>query len=315
MSVIAAAKAVVQLIGIVMVSRDLSPDHHLQALMPRISAPAPPMASPVKLARTSIKKGDPVAEVPAHVEEHAAFIAFPARDYLSSKGWPPAGLETVNGYLFVRLDGERVSFTAEVDAKPVDDAMLNQTARISVPIADASPARASRLGLPHLQPCCNQAALKGGFQPPDFPAAVAVVDLPTGVAKGCWAKAKGVSGRVDTSITIENGGVLLITATKDKQQKQIRLDGNSKPIVANLPLDVIGLPRSGGLVNHYVAYYDMIDTTAACPTTTDCPLASERPEDDCRLTAVRPMGGKEEVDPLVTILARVGFECSNTQWP
>lgn len=325
----ATATAVLQFVGLILFSHELSPDRALIGLAPRISGHAshhgaPPPAMAKTIARR--EKSETRPEVVDTVEEHAAFIAFPARDYLSSKGWPPSGLETANGYLFVRLDGEHVTFRSEGRFGTV-----SSTAEVDLLGRKSSHERLDRdaMGLPHLQPCCKGAKLKKEFQAPDYPGAVAVFHLPSLKVKGCNANSKDVNvnaSRVDSRTAIDNNGVLVIAATRKGQEKTMRVNGNATIIVAHMPMDVItGKRGGGGNARHYQAYYDMIEEGSCSPDYRTC-AQSSAPRDSCFDRSIVREGtivlaGGEIVRPEVEeelpwwASARTDFECSNTQWP
>src|SRR5215212_7458022 len=148
-------------VGIVSFSTQFDPAlKEWQAVMPRISGRTPSLVE--RLFRTD-NDTTPVSVADPDIEPHTAFIAFEACDYISSKGWSPRGLETRAGYLYVVLDGDHVTFNGA-------------TQREEAP---------QLLDLPHMQPCCDRAALRREFQPPHYRGAAAVFRLGGGTLNAC----------------------------------------------------------------------------------------------------------------------------------
>jgi hypothetical protein len=278
-------------------SRDFTAEKQLQALIPLI--PYPTTAT----RHTRLGHG---------VEGHAAFIAFPACDYVSSDGWSPSGLEAVKGYLFVRLNGERVRFEDGSPSAPKAEPLSNaHTARVD---------EVDELRLPHLTKCCtNEMTLKQDYKGPDFRGAAAVFDLPSGHIQGCTSR----KTRVDTRMTFDNGGNLLISATKGRQRKSITLLGGAQVIVANFPeaflRKVAESPHSSP---HYEAYYAMTTAPSCAAQYRDC-VVKETSAEDCfdpsiireAIVAGAPVPLPMQAPPEFWTYARMDYECSNTQWP
>src|SRR5438045_86095 len=98
-----------QFIGLVTFSTQLSDDGHLIAFTPIITHAA---AMSSARSATDLPGGDAIgSQTSAEVEEHATIIAFKACNYVSTDGWPVQALERVPGYLYVSLNGVRVTFT------------------------------------------------------------------------------------------------------------------------------------------------------------------------------------------------------------
>lgn len=315
MTMVTVAAAVVQFVGIVVFSDQLSPGQdHLQAIMPRISAPDPHARK-----HGSVSEERPVPTINPHVEEHTAFIAFRACDYVSSRGWAPRGLETVPGYLFVPLDGEHVEFSAPG---------LTNSGTLRPSSARPKLDRQGRLKLPHLRPFCTSEAtpvtLKKEFQPP-FDGAVAVFDIRSGRVSACTGVInKEQSTRVDTRLTIDNAGLLVISASKtNESSKEIHLRDGAHVLVAHLPNDAV-TGQSSATANssqpHYTAYYDMIDHAGACSPDFISAIKSETPDGPCETSSdIRQIGSEVvaavDVPPDWSSFLRIDFECSNSQWP
>lgn len=82
-----AAQTIAHIVGIVVMSTNLSANHHLQAVVPFVPGP--------------------------HPEQHTAFIAFDKADYKDSRGWTVADLKPVSGMQWVPLDGVRVEISVD----------------------------------------------------------------------------------------------------------------------------------------------------------------------------------------------------------
>jgi hypothetical protein len=292
----ATTTAILQFIGIVLFTRELSDDNHLQAIMPRITA----SAAHEHAAAPPTKKAE---SVPADVEAHTAFIAFPHASYLDNKGWAPSALAVIPGYDYVRLDGEQIEFVSEKKIAP----------KRKGPNLTQQSQPAEELGLPHLKKCCSaMSTLKKQFQGPDFSGAAAVFDVRTGKASGCRASAAAPRGRVDTQLTLENDGSVTIRARKGKVTKEIRLRGDAQVYVANLPMSSLQVRNSRSpSAPHYEAYYAMADGGTRCENF-QCALDATMPACKAKLPArlqpgmgIKPKSGPDSID----------YECSNSQWP
>lgn len=304
-----AATALIHFIGIVVFSRELSPDHHLQALMPRISGSGP------IVRRAAVGTHPPLPLV--SVESHTAFIAFATCDYVSSTGWAPAGMETVPGQLFVRLDGERITIIPSIG--PARSTDVNSRRQPLPSTFEAG--NSNELLLPHLQKTCCPAMtkLKPDFQPPDFRGAAAVFDIPYGNASACGANAPGVQwSRIDTRVTIDNDGYLTISAKKDNKTKEIRLRGGAQVYVANLPSDFLepGVHTHIASAPHFMAYFQMSESPNSCsnwtvPVVKPCATPSLWREGIQGTPPPVPPGTSTSI----LEFARVDFECSNSLWP
>lgn len=306
-----ASTAIIQFVGLLVFSTQLSNDPGLlQAVMPRV---APERAHAERMVMTkSGRVPRDTAEAPhagQHVEEHAGVLIFLKSDLKSFKGWSPQPLTTVarGRYVYVRLNGERITFKA-ASAKTAQP----NSARNTTPAATAS----QGLGLPHLAQCCGaQAAMKSEFRHPNYQGAIAVFDLPTGRVSTCGAYAPGVSQtRIDTRLEIDNDGVLIIATTDPR--REIRLKGKATVLVANIPLqDITGVRGAGGSQHHYTAYYDMIDKTMACAQDFACAVEPAKEIRRCFDPSIIRESAPTTTAPDWGPLLRVDFQCSNTQYP
>jgi len=334
------AVALVQSIGIVMLTDQLAPDHRVQALIPRI----------------------PIVGKAAGVEAHSATLAFPARDYISSRGWPPTALEAVDGMLYVPLNGEHITITGS----PTGSGYVNNTiARQSPSGPPSTPVPLFlQLPLPHLRDdCCNGPMtqspatpqpsrttpspsrmarssaeavlvpsqttpgtplpkpidLTADFKPPAFKGAAAVVDFPAGMVSVDVCSA--AQGRNDTHVNVPNGGRIVIRAELPPYPpKEIVLDGHSQEIyLSNLPSWVLQSgPHRGhdhGLA-HYAAYFEMTDADEKRCGWSCAHRADKKCQDTAFLKAVAV--GAAPPQPVPTDRSpylRTDLECSNAQWP
>src|SRR5437763_6396387 len=94
-----------QFIGLVTFSTQLSLDQHLLAFTPIITSDSHVHAAATSSAKSStgiLHAGDAIDSASsAEVEEHVTIIAFKACNYVSTNGWPVQALESVPGYLYV----------------------------------------------------------------------------------------------------------------------------------------------------------------------------------------------------------------------
>jgi hypothetical protein len=312
----ASATAIIQFIGLFVFSTEWSPINHLQAIAPRISH-AEHAHTEKAVRRMAIDQ--PVGS--GAVEPHVAIIAFPACSYVSSDGWAPMALETAPGFLYVRLDGERVTFT---DSKAVVETAEKQ-----------APRSKETLKLPHLTNCFTRMdALKPGYAPPASPSAAigsnttAVFDFPpgSGDARACKGRTNeaGTMSRIDTVITKNIEGDLIISA--ENMNKRIRVKGDTHVLVANIATSFIdGSAPESASAHHFEVYFAMGLSNSGPPQYASQDLAgfgcaqNAEVEDSCVVSAIRqagrvesPVAAKSSVPPIVLI---VDYECSNTQWP
>jgi len=282
------ATAVIQIIGIFLVSYQIAPGG-LVAVAPRI-----PCSQTAQQTETILAGAAEEAMMQTGVEEHVALLLIPPCDFISSSGWTPQLLQTNKQvYLYVKLDGERIHFIANspsnISAKRVSD----------------------DLGLPHVfeKHCCEYPALRPEYMPPDYRLAAAVLDLSNGHPSACLS-----SKRTDTIVTIENGGTLTVEATNGSTTKQITVTGSGHVIFANVPIDAIpGTQPCGGGKAHYLAYGAMVQ---ACDTFVDCPVrqSSSTSCEDQPVVKTLDFNGHRFHTPVIPAI-RIDANCSNNQWP
>jgi hypothetical protein len=268
----AAATAVVHFIGIVAFSTQLSPDHHLQALMPRI--PARP----------------PAATQALDIEPHVAFLAFP-KDALVDKNVSLEAFPKESSMVWIRLDGARVS-------------ILPEGRRVKEQATTPS-------GLPSLRGFCPaMTKLSADFRERAFRGAAAVFDVPVGKTVACEARVNQKDiGRIDTELTIPNGGTIRIEIANPK--KTILLRGDTIVYAAHLPKSFFNPSlHDHGTEPHYMAYFAMNAKGVCRPKRLFNP---PRVADQC--SSVMVMAHHDVVlqahhdDPFTDV------QCSNSQWP
>jgi hypothetical protein len=299
-----AATAVIQTIGLFVFSHYILPGGHLGAIAPRIPCPT-----------ATLSKGDTAEKAMnlAGVEEHQALLVFSACDYRSSSGWTVAALETQPGKLYVKLDGEVITFRAALPrVRPINRSEfkrseLKTSARMTLP--NDAPIGAADLGLPHIQgQCCAQPALRPEYLPPDYKLAAAVVDFSNGRANTCM-----VGTRADTVVNIDNDGTLTIEGTKGETKKLLTLDGSAFVVFANVPMDATsGQKLCPATAPHYNAYAAMVQ---ACSKPVVCPIAASDVPNCKEGPQLITMGGGGHGPHSVGPMARLNAECSNNQWP
>ena len=286
----AAATAVLEIIGIVLITHT---GDHYRGIAPRILRPD---------AQIAIGNANP----PAGIEPHIAFLAFPACAYVSSKGWPPAAMEPVNGVLWVRLDGEKITVSS---AAAVRDSLTRTN-----PYA---------LHLPHLgDSCVGATKLLDDFQPPDFPGAQAVIDLPASATVKACHSSKVDASRLDTEARIPNDGTITLRAVKNGQTKEIELT-STRFYFADLPASYVDPlhNRARTSAPHNLAYLQMIEKPkTGCHMTAS--LVVTRPEipqcEEGEIFAL-PTGGSTSRSP-ETAMNEFRWHvfdalCANSQWP
>jgi hypothetical protein len=286
-----AATAVVHTLGIMALSYSLSPDGHLQAIVPRIE----PERTKHKIKATAdIQK--------TKVESHAALLAFRASDRIGGN-WKPAKHPAAKGYLYVELDGEQIHL---IDGLPT-------------PTVKQQPA--SIPGLPGLQTCCPDATLRAEFQPPKFSGAAAVVNFPLGNSKTetCGATVAGTKStelrrRIDTRIAVDNNGKLIVRSGS----KEIILKGSAELYLANIPRWALVNQKghTGGGVAHFQVYYAMVQFSPSCDFNKCYPAASATCDTVMRQPARLIGNAANEGPPLWgDSTAHIDYQCSNSQWP
>lgn len=313
--------AIIHFIGLAVFSRQFAgldkPAGPLQALLPRVSETGTPhqhVPPQQRMARVALEAEAPRA---SSVESHTAILAFPATSYITNHGWTPAELEIDGAYLYVRLNGEQITFSDSAPPRII-------TERRSLP-APSTPVAQPDIGLPHLKGCFNDLQeLKPAFRPP-FAGAVAVFTFPEGVARAQACSANSTisavqPSRTDTQVTMPVRGNLVITSRKGQSRKDIILYGDAKVIVGNLPTTWLeGDMTEHASAPHYEVYYAMGVTNTGNPGDFHCALNPDilRCEgaptptimptgDGSRRAKIPPWSGPDE---------HVDFRCSNTQWP
>jgi len=317
MPIAAATSAVIEFVGIIVLSNQLGIDGHLRAMLPRIQTYETAMkdrrVSKSESAQKAVK-----AMSSTKVEDHTAFIAFKACDYVSSKGWTVTAAENMPGYLYARLDGEQVQFLGS--AQTVDRLGRRISGQSAALFLNQS------LSLPHVTPCCKDPKLRPEYLPPDYLLAAAVFDIANGKVRSC----DSTGGRADSQISIANDGTLLVSATKDGATKELRLNGTAQVMVANLPPDALaGAPSMNhDMVAHKVAYSALVDVDSClrtdCVETRRVACGGQPPPDrtgfQTNVNVWRegvPQPGTEPAVRQIDIMGTIRYDeqCSNNQWP
>jgi len=289
---LAAAQAIAQTVGIILLSTQLSPDNHIQALIPRI-------------------------QHDAQVEDHTAFITFDSCDMIGSSGWTINRFTHVDGMLYVKLDRDRVKITTE-SAKPAR--------RVDRGIADTDDAPRRQpidLGLPHLRDtaCCGgKAHLRDEYVPPldlnaqldNTSALAALVDFPGATdAQACRGTA-GSSARIDTQIMLPPGDTVVISA----RGKTLRLKGSARVYIVDFPTSFLeGTADHVHRENHFLVYFEML---AGAKCNNDWRTCAGHAGGDCAAPFRRPGGHPLTVvpnDAFNNWAARVDILCSDSQYP
>jgi len=286
-----AAQAIAQTVGIILLSTQLSPDNHIQALIPRIRHDA-------------------------KVENHTPFIAFNSCDLIGSSGWTIKHLTAVDGILYVELDRDRVKVTTESAIAPspghgIDDSNLTPHHQ------------AVDLGLPHLidpKKCCGgKASLSPDYTPPKALDAeldsssklAALVDFPMANSAGACAGTTGDNPRIDTLITLPPGDTVIISS----RQKSLRLKGGAHFYVVDFPTSFLdGTADHSHTENHFLVYFEMLDG-ATCKDWHSC--AGNAGGGDCQAPFRRPGGALPTAVPdgFNHWAARIDINCSDSQYP
>jgi hypothetical protein len=261
-------------------------------LLPKVgSGTMPHMPDMPATARTSASTRvryvvpTPVPQTPV-VEPHTALIAFRTRDLhvRASTGFAIEDLGR-SGFSYVKLNGEHITFQANGS---------NQAISLGK-------------ALPHIKDVWNaNSDFIPGYKPPLYSAAAAVLEIPAGTLNVCTGNTDSHS-RIDTEVTLNNDGVLVIYAGPTKK---ITLDGNALVIIANVPLLYATGQEAANNGPHYWAYCAMeAGTVNGCvaprSTATD-------PIHRCQDPTMRTADDQQELPPQVML---VSFECSNTQFP
>lgn len=336
----AAATALIQFIGLFVFSTQWS--DHLQAIAPRVVHAANMHRAKAHDSHRHplLSAADVVDTSPggaAEVETHATIIAFPAEKYVpgSAHGWNPVKLANAPRFLYVRLDGERVTFKdggAIKGGRKKVGLEREMTARYST-------SRAEDLGLPRLTACFKgMEHLKSDYVPGDSGVprgATAVFDLPNGSARACRAKVKTKDSeqentltRIDTVVGLSFAGDLIISAPG----KELRVRNDTHVLVANIEASYIdGTTGTTGFRSapHYDVYFDMGLDNSGAPTDSayrDLALQAADALDACEETSVMRQREsassvmRQGYDPnpqsgVPEAFARVDYQCSNSQWP
>lgn len=288
----AATQAVAQTVGIILLSTSLSPDNHLQALIPRI-------------------------QHDANVEDHTPFIAFNSCDLIGSSGWTIARFGPVDGMLYVKLDGDRVKVTTAYEPATVQR-QTNQR-----PADDFGQPQHLEIGLPSLtaKSCCGvRAQLRADYTPPrplnaELDATsrlAALIDFPGAQSADACAGNTAENPRVDTLITLPPGDTVVISA----RQKTLRLKGGAHVYIVDFPSSFLaGTESHTHTENHYLVYFGMLDY-ASCNK--DWRMCAGAKGPDCHTPFKRP-GGKVVTtvpdDGFSHWAARVDINCSDSQYP
>jgi len=310
----ASSIAIIQLIGLFVVSGQWTPGR-LVAVAPRVDAV--PHEHSTARARNDELIVPPAVTV---VEPHQTIIAFETCSYKSSFHWAPSALESAEGLLFVRLDGERVTFR-DSNAPPVSltakPAATKAATKAGATLSDDS------LKLPHLQNCFQgMTGLKSEYLPPPAGSGTgiaAIIELPSGATKGC----KGVTptadrSRIDTQVDMSVTGDLIISVVG--QNKQIKLAGNAHVLIANIEASFIDNSMLARSAPHHEVYVAMgvggTDNGFGCakqlsqdPKITEC-VPSSFTVIDSHTPSARVMSRA-----IGDLASRIDFECSNSQWP
>jgi hypothetical protein len=283
-----ATEAIVQFIGIIMMTAGVPNDPGVHAIVPRIERSGIP-TSPVDRRQAVARAHRSAAgiSVPFHpqgVETHTAVILYEKSAKVGISNWTPVTFRQT--WEYVVLTGERLQFvTGAVNAAP------------AVP-----------RDLPR---ACPTNALQTNFQPPQYAGAAAVVDIDEGFLDVCLARPANSSatGRADTRLFLKTNGSLVIVGTKaNAPAKTITLVPDARLYIANIPprhLDIAGAPTiSSGPAHHTV--YDTMTGSANCAPVPDTGNVCRM----CETSAMKMGGGGYPNDPLM-----IDSECSNSQWP
>lgn len=302
MPLLAEANAILQVVGLALV---MNGNPGVDVVLPRVqSLHATPHTATARQAVT-VKH-----QTHMMIDDHAAILAFPTYVLLSdpNPGWNVLPLKPVNDYSYVALDGEHLQLI--VNGQNAVATVPNKLPRISHGCGGDSTARGSSRGRFPPPP------LTAGYQPPHYSQAAAVLRIAAGSVDACTANVNGDKrGRVDTRVSLNNDGTVILKATKNGVSRQLTFDGDSLLILANVPkrwLD--GNPYTAlNDLGHFEAYYTMLDPNrrAGCRRQ---PPPDSLPS--CGETALRPMGGKTETPvTLPEPLRFMTYDCSNSSYP
>ena len=281
-----ATEAVVQFIGIIMMTAGVPNDPGVHAIVPRIERSG--LGSPVErrqaVPRTQRSAAGIVPFRPQGVEAHTALILYQTSARIGEADWTPVPFG--EAYEYVVLKGERLQFvTGAVNAAP------------AVP-----------RDLPRACPTTTT-TLQASFQAPQYAGAAAVVDIGEGFLEACLAQPGGTAnGRADTRLFLKTNGTLVLVGTKANQEaKTITFQPDARVYIANVPsrlLDAAGTLVAPGGPPHHTVYDTMVGASnCSSPDTSNiCRI--------CEASAMKTTGGGVDPFPLM-----VDSECSNSQWP
>ena len=226
-----ATEAIVQFIGIIMMTAGVPNDPGVHAIVPRIQQSPPVSFRGIVLGRRG-------------VEAHTAVVLYEKSARIGTSNWTPVTFRTT--WEYVVLQGERLQFvTGAMNAAP------------AVP-----------RDLPRA--CPTSPALQPNFQAPQYPGAAAVVDIDEGFLETCLASpASGQgTGRADTRLFLRTNGSLVLVGTKPNEAaKTITFTPSARIYIANIPpryLDVMGAASAGG-PSHHTVYDTMVGTSNCTP--------------------------------------------------
>ena len=299
--------AIIHFIGLCLFTDLATSDHKLHVILPRIQATG--ISHQLNLQASRIPRDAVQFQQPhvtpglGNVENHTAFLAFRDQDLLNVQGWTAQPLPGQPGYKYIVLNGETLTFNAN-----------------AANVASVKPS-----DLPSVKCCANQNLL-AGFKPSDGGAAAAIVRVPEGALATCSSQPAGAiygnDYRIDTRLTLENtGGVMVWGDTKQKARALV-LKGNATLYIANLPSKwVLNQPYANthGGTPHYRAYTAMFTHTTgtACPaknpTMNGAPGRCGSIDTAFRFGDSIPPGSAKKIG--VNSGASINSECSNSSWP
>jgi len=236
------AQTIAHIVGIALMSTQLSPNHHLQTIIPKIPN-----------------------DYAGSIEAHVAFIAFDARALADhGKEWTPTAFPKVNGMQWIRLNGDRVVITVEgaVDNKRMVSAPLdlpkitNCCPGATIRKEFAPPAK----GMPR----ANEDA--------------AIIDFPTAYeAHGC----NGHNGRADTLVTLRSSEFVRLSAGPKKWIRlragsEFYIANAPKQYIEGSGARTNAFMQHDTSTAHYNVYYGMIDAPG-CLAWLACATAPSHP--------------------------------------
>lgn len=314
------ATAVIQIVGIVLLSYQILPGGGLVAIAPRMPCPSD----------NAMWRGDSGERAmnAANVEEHETILVF--TQPFTANGWTPAQLppkadDPLNEpqRWYVRLDGEKIRFitNSRTNSRTNATARTSRVALTATPIdtpIDTPRHLTGGLGLPHAGECCAHPALRPEYTAAtNYRLAAAVIDFSNASATGCMA----MQGRRDTVVNLVNDGTLIVEATslrpgkKGLMTKTLTFGGSAYLVFANVPVDATGGKSCGGGNAHYMAYGAMV---RACTDPMPCPKEivdmTECYQKPILIMPDQAPARELDLPPLLP-QARLTAECSNNQWP